>query len=241
MNRPWMPLYPADYLGDTGHLTTAEHGAYLLLIMHYWMNGGLPSDERQIGRITRMSERDWKKSKPIVQALFVDGWVHKRVELEMTEAARISRAGQTGGQASAKARAERQRSLQNRSNDPPTNGATNDERSSNDCTNDPPTNGQPLPLQSQPPTRKQDAASAALDLQNGHGTAPDADLFRRGKEVCGKQAGGLIRNLLKAKGGNIPLARAAVETAATKQNPREWIAKVVQGDERSNLDYDPAL
>src|SRR4051794_27031196 len=37
--RPWMAFYPADYLGDTGHLSTTEHGAYALLIFNYWMRG----------------------------------------------------------------------------------------------------------------------------------------------------------------------------------------------------------
>jgi uncharacterized protein YdaU (DUF1376 family) len=34
------------YLGDTGHLTNAQHGSYLLLIFHYWRTGGLPEPRR---------------------------------------------------------------------------------------------------------------------------------------------------------------------------------------------------
>ena len=55
----------------------------------------------------------------------------------------------------------------------------------------------------------------------------EADLFRRGKEILGNSSGGLIKKLLAAKEGRIPLARAALEMAATKQDPREYIGAVI--------------
>jgi len=58
---------------------------------------------------------------------------------------------------------------------------------------------------------------------------PETELFRRGKHVLGKEAGGLIARLLKAKDGKIPLARAAIEMASTKQNPREYIGAIARG------------
>lgn len=59
---------------------------------------------------------------------------------------------------------------------------------------------------------------------------PETELFRRGKEVLGKNAGGLIAKLKDAK-GSIPLARAAIETAAGKENPREYINGVLRASQ----------
>lgn len=74
--------------------------------------------------------------------------------------------------------------------------------------------------------KKEDAADAATsDLEK--------QLFSRGKEVAGKDAGGLIAKLLKAKKGDLALARAAIEMAATKQNPREYIGAVIAGGHAS--------
>ena len=35
--------------------------------------------------------------------------------------------------------------------------------------------------------------------------------------------------LLDAKGGSIPLARAAVEQASTKEDPREYLGAIIRG------------
>lgn len=85
-NRAWMPLHIADYLADTGHLTAAEHGAYLLLIMHYWQNGALPGNEKMIARIAKLSADQWEDSRDILAMLFGPDWTHKRIDAELSKA-----------------------------------------------------------------------------------------------------------------------------------------------------------
>lgn len=63
---------------------------------------------------------------------------------------------------------------------------------------------------------------------------PEREYFFRGREVLGKGAGGLIAELLKAKGRNVALARAALETASTKQNPTEYVAAICRGGKNGN-------
>ena len=108
MNRPWMPLYVGDYLGDTGHLTTAQHGAYLLLMMHYWRKGDLPDDDRQLSKITKLPLKTWCEYRPTLQDFFGEGWKHKRIDAELAKMVRVLQqraiAGQKGGIGSALAR-----------------------------------------------------------------------------------------------------------------------------------------
>jgi hypothetical protein len=52
--------------------------------------------------------------------------------------------------------------------------------------------------------------------------------------VLGKQAGGLISKLLAAKQKNIALARAAIEQASTKSDPREYIGRIISGPQKTN-------
>lgn len=125
----WMPLYIADYLADTGHLSTTEHGAYLLLIMHYWQHDGVPTEDAKLARIARMTTKEWAASRETLQALFGSDWRHGRVDKELLVAKDIadkrSTAGRTAGLASATAR---QRNVQRRSNDVANGNATTVER-----------------------------------------------------------------------------------------------------------------
>lgn len=86
MSLPRMSLHIGDYKKDTGHLRAAGHGAYLLLIMHYWATGGLPDDDKQLAAIACMTVSEWKKLRPIIRPLFGDGWSHKRIDAELAAA-----------------------------------------------------------------------------------------------------------------------------------------------------------
>lgn len=105
---PYMPLFVADYLADTAHLTTREHGAYLLLIMTYWQKGKpLPSDPVKLARITRLNKREFDQVWQSLQAFFlIDGadLIHGRVEHELQRVRDKSLKSQEAGRASAERR-----------------------------------------------------------------------------------------------------------------------------------------
>jgi hypothetical protein len=79
------------------------------------------------------------------------------------------------------------------------------------------------------PEAKASGADAPLDP-----SIPERDYFLRGREVLGKGQGALIAKLLKAKGGNVALARAAVEQSSQKQNPTEYVAAICRGPSMSH-------
>lgn len=101
MSRAWMPLYVGDYLRDTRNLTTLQHGAYLLLIMHYWEHNKLPEDETELAAIAGLPVKEWRKIAGPVAGKFLPGWRHKRIEDELVKADRAmaqrSTAARNGG------------------------------------------------------------------------------------------------------------------------------------------------
>jgi uncharacterized protein YdaU (DUF1376 family) len=105
-----MPMYWGDYLRDTRDLTTTQHGAYLLLIGHYWQHEGLPTDERQLATITGLTLAKWRAIQEPIAAKFQDGWKHGRIDEELEQSERkINQriiAGRKGGHRSGIARAQ---------------------------------------------------------------------------------------------------------------------------------------
>ena len=103
----WMPLYWGDYLRDTGHLSTAEHGAYLLLIAHYWITGRpLADDDTRLARLVRMALKEWRDIRDTIAAFFQVGdglWRHKRVDNELAKAhANVKAKAEAGAKGAAK-------------------------------------------------------------------------------------------------------------------------------------------
>jgi uncharacterized protein YdaU (DUF1376 family) len=109
MDRPdvFMPLYIGDYLAGTSRLTTELHGAYMLLIMDYWMNGALPDDNNALASIARMNLDAWSIARAVLEKYFSidDGvWIHKRIEEELQKAVEKKSKAKEKAEKAAKAR-----------------------------------------------------------------------------------------------------------------------------------------
>jgi uncharacterized protein YdaU (DUF1376 family) len=85
---PSMPMFWDAYLADTTHLSTEEHGAYLLLLAAMWRrNGWVPDDDRDNGRILGLSPARWRRVKERLRPLliFKDGQITQKNLLKIWE------------------------------------------------------------------------------------------------------------------------------------------------------------
>lgn len=90
---PYIKLFVDDYARDTKHLTTEEHGAYLLLLMKAWEypSVSLDDDDEMLARHAKVSRSKWAKMKKVIMAFWtLDGrskrWVQKRLKEERRSA-----------------------------------------------------------------------------------------------------------------------------------------------------------
>jgi len=113
-SEPWYPWYAADYANKTAHLSMVEHGAYRLLLDHYYQMGGkLKANEEQLLRVCRAFATVEKQALLSVLHQFFElrenVYYHDRADRELSKRAELSRKraeiGQRGG---AKAKAKRQ-------------------------------------------------------------------------------------------------------------------------------------
>jgi uncharacterized protein YdaU (DUF1376 family) len=99
-----MPVYIGDYLADTMHLSTEQHGAYLLLLFSLWRRPTLPDDDATLAKICGLSDRAWLATRKVMTEFFViqDGcWTHKRVDKERVRLAALQAANLARGQKAA--------------------------------------------------------------------------------------------------------------------------------------------
>jgi uncharacterized protein YdaU (DUF1376 family) len=83
---PALPLFTDAYLADTRHLSTEQHGAYLLLLMEAWRRPAcsLPDDDELLARLACMSMESWQVQRATVMAFWkLDGrkkeWTQSRL------------------------------------------------------------------------------------------------------------------------------------------------------------------
>ena len=109
MERAFMPLYTGRYLRKTRRLGAAEHGAYLLILMTLWEEGGtIPDDEIVLRRICN-NPRNWSKIWTAIKPYFTieGGHISQATlseylaEFERLRASRV-RGGKRAGQIHAK-------------------------------------------------------------------------------------------------------------------------------------------
>lgn len=102
---PWIKFYVSDYLSDTGHLNTEQHGAYLLLLMTMWRAGGvLPNDPIKLARFAKLPQARWDRMASVILDFFSEvegGITQKRLARELENVRLLSKmrsnAGSFGG------------------------------------------------------------------------------------------------------------------------------------------------
>lgn len=211
---PWFPCEASKWLNGLGGLPSDQKLVYSIMLLRIYDAWGPCIDSLET--IATRCGFNKRRTADALDALFkakklfrVDGGIHnpKAVKIIAKTMARrevLTSAGRAGGLRAAKNRKQNQ------------------------------TQTNSLAIANGKHIRERDIEESLFPngnkAINGHQDKPnpEAELYRRGKEILGSSAGGFIKRLLQAKGGSIPQARAVVETASEKNDPREYIGGVIR-------------
>lgn len=255
---PIWPVATDALISDTVHLSDAEFGAYMRLMIAQWRNKGQPLDfpPEKLARICGTPKRQWQARWEAISDLFDDSKSpslvsQKRVADDYAEvAAKIAQARKAGARGgNAKSRKTKGRHIATATNPP----VAENKRPSSDryqsASSGMPSEDVAKSYQSinhkeedtlgSLRSPKDAAASKSRDdeldipafldrrRKPDETEDPDKRLYRLGRELLGPKSGGMITRLKQAKGGSIPDALAAIEAAATKHDPAEYIGAMI--------------
>ena len=84
----WLPFNVESYRADTADLSTVEHGAFLLLRLHYWRSGPPRDDNKILARIAGLSITEWRRVRPSLERFFdiADEWINWDWDEELEKA-----------------------------------------------------------------------------------------------------------------------------------------------------------
>jgi uncharacterized protein YdaU (DUF1376 family) len=207
----WMPIYIGDYLADTSHLTTEEHGAYLLLMFHYWRKGPLPSDVRRLASIVGLSGDAWSNAWALLESFFTlgeDGLLHhKRIDHELIEA--------SGKRQKSTERAEK--AARARWGNAPSNAQASPQALLDEC---------PSPSPSPSPSQEKHVSEAKASSPRKSSGTPDPieEIYKAYPRKVGR------RGALKAIAKAIQQVR---NRGMTVREAQEWLYRQVQAYARS--------
>jgi uncharacterized protein YdaU (DUF1376 family) len=189
----WMPLYVGDYLRDTSRLTTEQHGAYLLLIFDYWVNGPLPDDDAQLATICRIAKHEeWRLLRPLLSGFFRISrgfWHHKRIDFER------------------RLRRQKTQSIHEARSNAGSKGAANRWQNNSKPNGKTMANAilrarvpEPEPERSTSSLRSEPFSSSLRSSENLSRSAASSDLWEKGELVLGKRRRSVVGKMIKLHG-----------------------------------------